>query len=138
MGHKKISGKSPIKIEQLVTGYEFPPSSFDLEPVAVAKYLEAVGRRSSETPQVVPPMAMAAYTMAAVAQAMALPDGTIHASQELEFLKVVSVGATIECRGRIVQNIKRGGLNLLALELEALDENQERVLSGRATLVVSN
>ncbi len=138
MEHKKISGKLPIKIEQLVAGYEFPPSSFELKPVIISKYLEAVGRQNSETPEVVPPMAIAAYTMGVVAQSISLPPGTIHASQELEFLKVVPVGDTIDCRGRVTQNVNRGGLNLLALELEALNQNRERVLSGRATLVVSS
>ncbi len=83
-------------------------------------------------------MAIAAYTMGVVAEAMALPAGTIHASQEVEFFKVVPVGATIDCRGRVAQNINRGQLNLLSIELEALDQDQEKVLSGRATLVISS
>ena len=83
-------------------------------------------------------MAIAAFTMAAVAEAMDLPDGAIHASQELEFFKMVPVGATIDCRGRVAQNINRGKLNLLAIELEALDQNQEKVLGGQATLIISS
>jgi len=138
MERRKNNGKIPIKIKQLVVGYEFPPSIFELEPVVVSKYLEAVGMQNSEAPEVVPPMAIAAYTMAAVVESIALPAGAIHASQELEFFKVVPVGATIDCRGRVAQNINRGKLNLLAIELEALDQDHEKVLSGRATLVISS
>jgi len=138
MKRRENNGKIPIKIEQLAVGYEFPPSIFELEPVVVSKYLEAVGVKNSKAPEVVPPMAIAAYTMGVVAEAMALPAGTIHASQEVEFFKVVPVGATIDCRGRVAQNINRGQLNLLSIELEALDQDQEKVLSGRATLVISS
>ena len=137
MRRRENNGKIPIKIEQLVVGYEFPPSVFELEPVVVSKYLEAVGVKNSKAPEVVPPMAIAAYTMAVVVESIALPAGTIHASQELEFLKAVPVGATISCRGRVARNINRGKLNLLAIELEALDQNQEKVLGSQATLVIS-
>jgi hypothetical protein len=141
MEQKKISGKSPIKIEQLDVGYEFPVSSYELEPLVVAKYLEAVGRlseQSSPAPEFVPPMAIAAYTMNAVMKAFALPPGSIHASQEFEFLKLVPVGTTIDCRGRVAQKVNRGKLNLLVIEIEAMNQDRERVLSGRATLVVPN
>ena len=141
MEQKKISGKSPIKSEQLDVGYEFPASSYELEPLVVAKYLEAVGRLSeqnSPAPEFVPPMAIAAYTMNAVAKSFALPPGSIHASQELELLKLVPVGTTIDCRGRVAQKVNRGKLNLLVIELEARNQDRERVLSGRATLVVPN
>ncbi|MAF84895.1 MAG: hypothetical protein CL875_00155 [Dehalococcoidales bacterium] len=141
MEQKKTSGKSPIKIEQLDVGYEFPPSSYELEPLVIAKYLEAVGRPSeqnSPAPEFVPPMAIAAYTMNAVAESFALPPGSIHASQELEFLKLVPVGTTIDCHGRVAQKVNRGQLHLLVIELEALNQDRERVLSGQATLVVPN
>lgn len=141
MEQEKISGKPPIKIEQLDVGYEFPVSSYELEPLIVAKYLEAVGRmseQSSPAPEFVPPMAIAAYTMKAVVGSFALPPGSIHASQELEFLKMVPVGTTIDCRGRVVQKVNRGKLHLLVIEIEALNQDREKVLSGRATLVVQN
>jgi hypothetical protein len=71
MLQKKINGSLPIEIEQLYAGYEFPPSSYELKPLAIAKYLEAVGMpigQDSPLAEFVPPMAMAAYTMTAVSQ----------------------------------------------------------------------
>jgi len=107
--------------------------------LVISKYLTAAGRpieNSSPLQEFVPPTAIAAYAMNAVAKSISLPPGSIHASQELEFLKAVPIGATIDCRGRIVQKINRGKLNLLVIELEALDREQEKVLSGKATIVV--
>jgi acyl dehydratase len=141
MEQKKTNGISPVKIEQLDVGYEFPPSSYELDPLVIAKYLDAVGRpseRNSPAPGSVSPMAVAAYTMKAVMESFALPPGSIHASQEFEFLKLVPVRTTIDCHGRIVQKVNRGQLHLLVIELEALNQDRERVLSGRATLVVPN
>ena len=134
MEQKKDNGRLPIKIEQLVTGYEFPSSSYELKTSVIARYLEAVGgsnRQNELAGEFVPPMAVAAYTMTAVAQSMALPPGTIHASQELEFLKLVPVGASINCQGRVAQKVDRGRLHMLVIELEALNQQQERVIHGQ-------
>lgn len=60
----------------------------------------------------------------------------MHTAQELEFLKLVPVGATINCRGRVAQKVDRGKLHLLTVELEARNQEQEKVLSGQATIVV--
>jgi len=110
-----------------------------LKPSVVAKYLEAVGRPSgqdSPTLEFVPPMAIAAYTMLVMSQSLSLPPGSIHASQELEFLKLVPIGTTIDCRGRVAQKVNRGKLHLLVIELDAVSQEQEKVLTGQATIVV--
>jgi len=110
-----------------------------LKPSVVAKYLEAVGRPSGQdapTLEFVPPMAIAAYTMLVMSQSLSLPPGSIHASQELEFLKLVPIGTTIDCRGRVAQKVNRGNLHLLVIELDAVSQEQEKVLTGQATIVV--
>jgi hypothetical protein len=139
MEQKENNGRLPIKIGQLITGYEFPSSSYELKASVIAKYLEAVAgsnRQNESAGGFVPPMAIAAYTMTAVAQSMALPPGTIHASQELEFLKLVPVGGAIKCQGRVAQKVDRGRLHMLVIELEALNQEQERVMAGQATLIM--
>ena len=135
----KNNDSLPIKFEQLVVGYEFPPSSYELKVSVIAKYLEAVGKpnkQNSPAVEFVPPMAIAAYTMTAVVQSLSLPPGSIHASQELEFFKLVPVGTTINCRGRVAQKLNRGKLHLLAIELDVQNQYQEKVLSGQATIIV--
>ena len=128
-----------MTFEQLAAGYEFPPSSYELKSSVISKYLEAVGKPSkqnSPAPEFVPPMAIAAYMMTAVSQSLSLPPGSIHVSQELEFFKLVPVGSTINCRGRVAQKLNRGKLHLLAIELDAQNQDQEKVLSGQATIIV--
>ena len=126
--------RSPVSFEQLVVGYDFPPASYELSVPVISKYLEAVGGRGEA--EFAPPMAIAAYVMTAMSQSLTLPPGSIHASQDLEFCKLVPIGTTIECHGRVAQKIQRGKLNLLTIELEPLNQDKERVLSGKATLVL--
>jgi len=135
----KNNDSLPIKFEQLVIGYEFPPSSYELKASVISKYLEAVGSPSgqdSSAAEFVPPMAIAAYTMTAMSQVLSLPPGSIHAAQELEFIKLVPVGTTISCQGRVAQKVDRGSLHLLVIELDALNQDKEKVLTGQATIVM--
>jgi len=127
----------PLRFDQLVAGYEFPKASYKLGVSIISKYLKAVGT-PGEQPGFVPPVAIAAYVIAALAKSLVLPPGSIHASQELEFFKLVPVGTTISCQGRVAQKVSRGKLNLLAIELEALNQAEEKVLTGKATLVLPN
>ena len=122
-----------IAYEELVPGYEFPYASYELSAPLVSKYLKAVG---SSADGFVPPLAITAHAMAAMAGALSLPAGSIHASQELEFFKLVPIGATIECRAKVAQKLTRGKVRLLVLELNVLDQNGERVQSGKTTIVL--
>jgi len=124
-----------LSFDQLVAGYEFPTTNYTLDLSIVSKYLMAVGLQSTEF---VPPLAIAAYAMSALSKSLVLPPGTIHASQELEFFQPVPIGATIYCQGRVAQKLSRGKLNLLTIELGALNQAKEKVLSGKATLVMPN
>ena len=128
----------PIEHEQLAVGHEFPPASYDLDTSLVSRYLEAAGskQRDPSISGFVPPMAIAAYAMTAMAHSFLPPAGTIHASQELEFFKAVPIGTTISCHSRIARKIDRGKLHLIVIELDALDSDGESVLSGKATLVL--
>lgn len=76
--------------------------------------------------------------MTALSQSFAVPPGSIHASQELEFLKVVPVGATISCGGKIAHRLERGRLNLVSIEISALDQGEQEVLAGKATVAMPN
>jgi len=119
-------------------GYEFPSISYTLDAPIISKYLEAVGggEQQFQRQEFIPPLAMAAYAMKAMSESLTLPAGTIHASQDLGFLKLAPIGTTIDCRARVAQKLQRGRLSMLIIELEALDQDRERVLSGKATLVL--
>jgi len=134
----KGNSNSPITYNQLTVGYEFPPTSYELDSLLISEYLEAVGEHNFPATGFAPPLAIAAYAITAMADSFLLPGGVIHASQELEFFKLVPVGAKIECHNRVAQKLDRGKTHLLAIEFNAFDEDREQVLSGKATLVLSD
>jgi acyl dehydratase len=132
---KEKENSSPLSFKQLPVGFEFPATSYELSELIIAKYLEAVGE-SADFLELgfVPPLAIAACAMTALAQSFTVPPGSIHASQELEFLKTVPIGAKVSCHGKIAQKMARGSLNLVILEIRVLDESGELVLLGKATI----
>lgn len=129
-----MSGKT-TSYEELIPGYEFPPATYELSASFVSKYLKAV---DSAGDGFVPPLAITACAIAAMAGSFSMPSGTIaiHASQELEFFKLVPIGVTIECHTRVAQKITRGKMSMLILELEVFDKGKEKVQSGRATIAL--
>jgi hypothetical protein len=124
-----------ISYEELIPGYKFPPATYELSASLVSKYLKAV---DSAGDGFVPPLAITACAIAAMTGSFSLPSGTIviHASQELEFFKLVPIGATIECHIGVAQKITRGKMSMLILEFEVLDKGKEKVQSGRSTIAL--
>lgn len=124
-----------ISYEDLTPGYAFPPVSYELNASLVSKYLRAV---DSVGDAVVPPLAMTALAIATMARSIPLPPGivAIHASQELEFFKLVPVGSAVECHIRVAQKMARGKMTMLIMELEVLDGGKEKVQSGKATVAL--
>lgn len=136
---KEREQSSPLSFKQLPVGFEFPPTSYQLSEPVIAKYLEAVGEESDFlTSGIVPPLAIAACAMTALSQSFTVPPGSIHASQELEFLKVVPIGASISCGGKIAQKMERGSLNLVILEINVTGQAGEKVMTGKATIAAPN
>ena len=122
-----------MSYEELTPGYEFPPASYELTSSLISKYLKAVDSPSDE---VVPPLAIAAYAMTAMTGALSLPPGSIHASQEFEFFKLVPVGTTINCQAKVARKLDRGKLHILELELNVFAQEGGKVQSGKATIVL--
>ena len=125
-----------VKFEQLEEGYEFPSTTYTLNPEAVSKYREAVGETPPPETASVSPMAIAAYGMTALSQALSLPPGAIHTAQEMEFIKLVPLGTTITCRARVVQKQARARFRMLAVEINICDQNNEPVLVEKTTLIL--
>jgi len=124
-----------VSYEELIPGYKFPPATYELSASLVSKYLNAV---DSAGDGFVPPLAITACAIASMTGSLSLPSSAIviHASQELEFFKLVPIGATIECRTEVAQKITRGKMSMLILELEVFNKGREKVQSGRATIAL--
>ena len=124
-----------VSYEELIPGYEFPPAKYELSASLVSKYLKAV---DGSDDGFVPPLAITACAIAGMARSFSLPPGTIaiHASQELEFFKLLPIGATIECHARVARKITRGKMSMLILELDVFDQSKKKVQSGKATIAL--
>jgi acyl dehydratase len=129
-------------IEALEKGHQFSATSFVLDEEAVACYVEAVEDEAlprlaqAEGKAWVPPMAVAALALRSLIEEMTLPAGSIHASQELEFVRAVEAGERITCRAWLSHRSQRGGWWVLAVEMEGADESGQAVLAGRLTVMV--
>jgi acyl dehydratase len=125
----------PSTLAALPKGYEFPPTTFTLTPEWVNAYIDAVTDHAilgvSDT--LVPPMAVAALAIRALIESSPLPPGTLHAGQELEFRRAVSVGEGLRVEARIASRGERAGWVLMGIELEAFAGSRE-VMLGRATI----
>jgi len=133
-----MTEKARIEYHQLSAGYEFKPQSYVLDSAAVSLYLEAVQESSDlyRREALVPPMAVTAFAMASLSQAVTMPAGTIHVSQELDFLNPVRVGDTITCRSRVSRKVDRGGMHLMNTDISVVNQRGEEVLTGRVGFVL--
>jgi len=127
-----------IELNQLEAGYRFPASGYQLDASKVAAYLGAAEDTSHlyRDSRLVPPMAVAAYAMATLSQRIALPPGTIHVSQELEFIGMVSVDDSLTSQATVSRKQHRGKIHLLAIDLDVCNQNQQAVLTGKSTFIL--
>lgn len=133
-----MSEPEKLEYHQLEVGYEFRPAQYKLDKPIVDIFLKAVEETSSlyQTTELVPPMAVAARAMATLADSISLPPGSIHVSQELEFVDTVNCGETINCKAKVLRKQERGGLRLMVVGLDVFKQNQKRVLSGKTSFVL--
>ncbi len=129
----KVDSRASKKYEELEIGSEFPSVRCELTPSLISRFEEAV--EASSHGGLVPPLAILACVLKAASQSIDMPPGSVHASQEIEFLKAVSVGSTIDCHVRIIKKISRSGLRMVVIGLKALDRSRELVLSAATTVV---
>ena len=92
-----------IDYGELITGYEFEPTSFRLDGESVMAYLDAVedNNRIYEENRIVPPMAVAALSMTAMAAGLLRPPGAVHVSPDLHFLSMFSINGTFTSCARM-------------------------------------
>lgn len=133
-----MSKRQKIEYHQIEVGFEFCPASYRLDSSMIATYLEAVEETSSlyQSAELVPPIAVAAYAMAALSEGISLPPGSIHVSQELEFLDIVNVEDTIICNAKVIRKQDRGRLHLMTVGLNVFNQNQKKVLKGKTSFVL--
>ena len=119
-------------------GYRFPEQTVHVSPDKVRQYLAAVG---SESPlyhadsNVAPPLAIAAWVVAGLIEAIGLPPGSVHATQEFTFMETAPPGSTLAAEAEVVLATSRAGMDVIVVEVTAVHENRP-VLSGRSMLMM--
>ncbi len=125
----------PPTLFSLPKGHEFPASTFTLTPEWVAEYVSAVGDEAIADvgSDVVPPMALATQAIRALIEASPLPEGTLHAGQELAFKRAVRIGETMTVNARIASRGERAGWVLMSVDFDARTGG-ESVMTARGTI----
>jgi len=133
-----MTEQGKIEYHQLYAGFEFPPQSYELNSQVVSLYLEAVKESHSlfHEQGFVPPMAVTALAMASLSKSISMPPGTIHVSQELDFLRPVRTGEKVTCYSKVSRKVDRGGLRLMNTDINVKDESGNNVLTGRVGFVL--
>jgi len=119
-------------------GHRFPDQTVHVAPDEVQQYLTAVG---SESPlyhannSVAPPLAIAAWVLAGLIEAIGLPPGSVHATQEFSFGDIAPLDSTVSATAEVVQATTRAGMDVIVVEIMAAHEGRP-VLSGRSMLLM--
>ena len=127
-----------IDYGELITGYEFAPTSFRPDGEMVTAYLSAIegDKRIYEENKIVPPMAVAALAMAEMSASISLLSGTIHVSQELQFLGTVGINEPLTSYARVNRKVERGKFHMLTIGINVLNQKQATVLTGETSFIL--
>ncbi len=131
-----MENNQPV-LDQLFEGYEFKPVTFKVDSLKEKLYMQAIANPLSGGPRSnITPMAAASQALSSLSGQMRVPDGMIHVSQDLEFLKPIQSDQTLTVNARINRRLKRKGITLLGLYLSANNENDEEVLCGQTCFIL--
>jgi len=122
----------------LKPGQALTPRKVVFTSEAVDQYRRAVEDASelyAHSP-LVPPTAVAALGLRGIIEELSIPGGTLHAGQELEFLRAVEVGQELTCQATVSQNAVRGQWRFLTVDFSLQDEGGWPVLRGRSTILL--
>jgi len=132
-----ITKGQKLEFDRLEAGYEFPPATFRLDAAAVERYLKAVDDGGElYVGGLVPPMAGAANAMAALSESITLPPGSIHVSQELEFVNAAGTGDTLTSYARLARKRDRGRLRIVTIEFDVYNQEKKLIISGKTSFTL--
>ncbi len=103
----------------------------------VRRYLEAVGdeHRVYFDHSLAPPVAMTAWALGAILDKLALPDGAIHSSQELETLREARFPGAYRVTAGLGKPRQRGNLVFLTVSYSLADIEGRLVQRGKSTVL---
>ncbi len=124
--------------QDLTAGQEFPPAAFQVDSATGADYLKAVEEDNViyQNTGLVPPMALAALALKALINTISMPPGTIHVSQEFEFIDAVNTRDTLTSQAKVSRVQERGKLHLMTVDISVVNQEQKPVLAGKTSFVL--
>jgi len=130
-----------VDYSKLVPGQQVSSHTYVLDAHTVSRYVDAVEDRSEPSVgddgrPLAPPTAVAALSLRGVVNDLAIPGGTLHAGQELEFKAPVPVGETLDCVATLVQNSTRGDWRFMVVRLSVENGKGQRVMEGKSTIML--
>ncbi|MBA7473872.1 hypothetical protein ES707_09217 [subsurface metagenome] len=129
---------SKMSYQDLKTGQEFPPATFQVDSTIVADYLKAIEEDNVlyQDTGLVPPMAVAALALKALINAISMPPGTIHVSQEFEFTDTVSTQDALTGHATVSRIQERGKLHLMTVAISVVNQKNRPVLAGKTGFIL--
>lgn len=133
-----MAENSKIAYQDLKAGQEFPAAAFQVDSATASDYLKAVEeeRVIYQNTGLVPPMAVAALALKALINAISMPPGTIHVSQEFEFMAAVSTQDTLTSHATVSRIQERGKLHLINIDISVLNQKKQPVLAGKTGFIL--
>lgn len=126
----------PLEFHDMRRGDAVPRYTFRAGTDERDAYLHATGESVDHWPEAMPPLALCALALGGLIDEVPLPDGAVHAGQELEFLRPVPLGAEVEANVTLVQRGDRRGTLVYVFDLD-LRCAGEPVVHGRSTVIAT-
>ena len=127
----------PISLTDLEAGHAFEPTRFTITAEMARAYRAATFDEQAAVYEAagdaVPALAVAALALGEMLKQVSLPEGSLHASESLEFRAAVPEGEELECRARLAQRSLRAGWVVSVLES---DVYLHGAVAGRARATV--
>lgn len=125
-----VEPTSSINVATLPRGFQFPSIDFQVSAADCRRYGKAVEAAGEG-----PALALAAFALRRLLTAIELPAGSLHASQDVEFLAPASLEAPLTMRARLAQRSERAGMVAAVIEFDVEDAGG-LLLRGRSTVLV--
>jgi hypothetical protein len=129
---------SAIDYHELSVGHEFPRSTFRLNSRMIDSFRKAVEEpaHASWRRDTVPPMAVAAAALGALAERVNFPFGSIHLTQELDFKIPVMREERLTCCGKLLSRKDKRDIHLLTIGVNVYNQQKQLVMAGKTSFVL--
>ena len=129
-----------VGLESVETGRVFPPTPLDLSRGAIVRLLDSLEATlpvDGGGDELVPPSAVASLALGALLTHVALPAGTLHASQEIRIERSVAVGAKAVCEAGVSAVSGRGNLTFVTVDFRVRQTEPDAAPGGDSDAILA-